>query len=111
MNETKLNTVLLPLITIGSDPATDSNLEPRTIAAKVLCPKRVLIRNLGFGGIAIFAFDEATLLSAPSIANTFQIPAGASEVIPMAPGQTLYGSSPAAGTMISIAVSDALPIT
>lgn len=107
MNDTKLNTVLLPNL---SDGPAAPNQDPRTLAGPVNVPTRVLVRNIGLGGNAVLAFDAAVLINPTAQEMCFVLPPGVSEPVPLAPGQILYGASPSGGTVVTVIVSDALPI-
>lgn len=94
------NTLIVPQT--GTDPATLYQA-----ADKVL---RVIVRNVG-GPVLFIAYDSNTLAQPPGLAGMFQLPPGASEVFVLMPRQGLYAGAAGAGGMVSIAVSEAIPLT
>lgn len=100
MNESKLNTVEVP-------PIGATN--PSTIYVAAQNALRVLVRNVG-GSVVILSHDAATLQQ-PGVAGTFQLPPGSSEVFVLAPRQPLLAAASGGGSLVSVAVSEALPLT
>lgn len=99
MTESKMNTVEVPAVGV-TDPAT--------IYVAALTPLRVLVRNVG-GSVVLLSHDASTLQQ-PGVAGTFQLPPGASEVFVLAPRQSLVAAGSGGGSLVSMAVSDALPL-
>ena len=70
---------------------------------------RVLVRNTSVGIDVYLSTQAQELRAVPPGGNVFILPAGTSEVIPLAPGQHLYASAGGAGGTVSACISDALP--
>lgn len=108
MGDTLLKTVTVP--TMAGDMVNNNDPGPAGIAYDPKRWLRVLVRNLSADGIdVVLATDSSDLRQIPLGGNTFTLPSGTSEVIPLAPGQKLYAASATSGALISVAISDALP--
>lgn len=70
---------------------------------------RVLVRNVSVGVDVYLSTNAQELRQVPPSGNVFILPAGISEVIPLAPGQHLYASAAGDDAQICMAISDALP--
>lgn len=71
---------------------------------------RVLVRNLSNGAEIDLALSSQEGRQTPASDAIFKLPAGTSEVIPLAPGQKLYGSTSGNNVLASVCISDALPV-
>jgi hypothetical protein len=101
MKPSQLNTLALPAQG-SSNPAT------LTKAAKI--PLRVVVRNTG-PNLVLLAHDAGTLSNAPATANTFKLFPPFEDTYVLAPGEGLYAVSIGAGGEVSVAISEALPIS
>lgn len=83
---------------------------PSTVCTAADLPMRVLIRNVG-PTLVFLAHQASSLQGAIGFAasEVFQLPAGVSEVIVLAPKQGLYAVSQGAGGQLSFATSEAVP--
>lgn len=97
--ESQVNTIFVP--PPGGSPAT------LYIAAEV--PLRLVVRNAG--GVNLLLAHDTNSLSQGSLAGTFQLGVGQSEVFVLMPRQGMYAIAAGAGTIVSLAVSEALPET
>lgn len=70
---------------------------------------RVLVRNTSIAIDVYLSTNSAELRQTPPGGNVFILPAGLSEVFPIAPGQHLYASAAGENGQVSVCVSDALP--
>lgn len=102
MAPSKLQSFTLPIIgTAGIAPV------PLAVAGSV--PTRVVVRN--FSAVAAYlAFDSNDLKDASSSA-TFRIPSRSSDVLLLSPGQSLFAMGEAASSQLSVAISEAFPIS
>ena len=82
---------------------------PSVLARAQKQPLRALVRNIG-PSIAAIAFSPGALVGQQSILDSFQLPAGESEVFVLDQGDTLYAAGVGAGGTVSIHTSPALPI-
>lgn len=71
---------------------------------------RVLVRNTG-GTELLLAHDSTSLANVSSLGGVYQLPAGLSDAIILAPGQSLFAAANGGGGQASIAVSIAIPIS
>jgi hypothetical protein len=103
MNNTTLKTIAIP--GLGST-------EPTSIATAVGVPARVVIRNIS--GVALFlgtaSADILDSFGSPS-GQTFRVPPGQEAVLVIAPGQSIYAIMGGIGALVSVAQSDAYPLT
>lgn len=104
MNSSQLNTVSVP-----QAPAT-GNLTPAVLYTAGQIPVRVVINNIG-GALVFLAHDQATLTASPVVANAYQLKTDKEVIIMLAPMQSLYAAAVGAGGMVSVAISDALPVS
>ena len=72
-------------------------------------PARVLIRNTG-GNPVLLAHDSADLAQLNSTGATYTLPPGQSDVIVLAPRQSLFAAAFGGGGQASVAVSEAIPV-
>lgn len=107
MAETLLKTVAVPNVT--SDGGNNNEPGPANLAYDPNRWLRVLVRNISVGIDVTLALDSSDLRQIPMGQNTFLLPAGVSEVIPLAPAQKLYAACAGNGALVSVAISDALP--
>ena len=70
---------------------------------------RVLVRNISVGVDVYLSTNAQELRQVPPGGNVFILPAGTSEVIPLAPKQHLYASAAGVNGQVCVAISDALP--
>lgn len=99
MRESRISTMVVPAI--GGDAATLFKATDR--------PVRVLVRNVG--GVAVFiAHNSLDLGQVGVVSGTFQLPTGMSEVFVLAPTQGLFGAGAGVAGLVSIAVSEAIPV-
>jgi len=88
-------------------PVGDSTAaNPSPIAKATKVPVRAAVRNTG-GGIVFVGY--ATTDVSPVTSQSYRLPPGESEVFILAPYQSLYVSA-AGGSIVSVTVSDALPL-
>jgi hypothetical protein len=87
---------------------------PSTLFKAAGNPIRIVITNTG-PTLVLLAHDPGTLTNAPSYANTYRLPAGPGAgsqiVLVLAPNQGVYAVGVGANGTVSIAASEALPIT
>jgi hypothetical protein len=101
MQNSQLNSLTLP-------PTGSQN--PATLFKAAGIPIRIVVLNTG-PNLVFLSHDSGTLNAAPVFANTYRLPSGREVVIILAPKQGLFGVSVGVGGEVSIAVSEALPIT
>lgn len=70
---------------------------------------RVLVRNNG-GNVIFLAYEAQDVSDVTSTGATFQIPTGQSDVLVLAPGQSLFCAALGANGTASVAISDAVPV-
>lgn len=114
MFPSRVNTVSVPVIT-GPNPAGGKPPSPATILeiAKSDCVVRV--RNNSFAVYVLIAYDSAVLQTFPPRADTWKLPAGATDTFVVKKGQALFAScisGPVDGNPaeISFHVFEALPV-
>jgi hypothetical protein len=90
-------------------PATGSQ-NPATLFKAAGIPIRISVTNLG-PNLILLSHDPSTLSQAPVFANTFRMAVNQEVVIVLAPHQGLYAVAIGTGGTVSIAVSEALPLT
>lgn len=113
MPPTELKTIGVPQITTAGRAGTDAANNPGPSNIAYATEKRwlrVLVRNLSNGASVDLALSSQEGRQVPASDAIFELPAGASEVIPLAPGQKLYASTSGAGVKVSVCISDALPV-
>ena len=113
MFTSRCNTVLVPIIATNLAGAVAKS--PAIIIENAGYDSIVRLRNNSFGQFVLLAFDAATLQAAAPRTDTFKLPAGATESIPIAKGQSLYASTTSgpidgAGAELSWWVYDGVPI-
>lgn len=98
----KLQSFTLPVIGVAG-------VSPVPIAVGGSVPTRVVVRN--FSAVAAYvAFDSNDLKGVGSSA-AFRIPNRSSDVLLLAPGQTLFALGEAANAQVSVAISEAFPVS
>jgi hypothetical protein len=90
-------------------PSTGSQ-NPATLFKAAGIPIRISVTNLG-PNLVLLSHDPGTLSNAPVYANTFRLPINQEVVIVLAPHQGLYAAAIGIGGAVSVAVSEALPLT
>jgi hypothetical protein len=103
MNNTTFQTFDIPAA------ATVAN-RPLAIAIAGEVPARVLVRNVGPGVIFVAADAQDTVTPEGPGSKTFQVLGGNSEVFVIAPKQRLFATGAGPGGILSVTVSDALPL-
>lgn len=93
-----VNTLTVPAQ--GADPAL--------LYSAANKPLRVVVRNAG-GALILIAYETSVLQQPGPMAGTFRLPAGKSETFVLMPRQVLVAVGSGAGSIASIAVSEALP--
>lgn len=101
MNLTRFATV--------SVPGLPTNSPAPIVRAPADAPARVLVKNVG--AVLIFISDDPqSLLGGSGPSAAFLMAPGDDDVIVLAPLQTLYGVGVAGGGLLSISLSDAVPV-
>jgi hypothetical protein len=103
VRNSKVNTVSVPIA---------GSVAPATLYVADKSPLRLLVRNSG--GTPVFLAHEADTLvniGSSGVLGTFQLPAGDSEVFILAPKQGMYATAFGNGGELTIAISEAIPIT
>ena len=91
-------------------PALGSRNPARLTQAGAGSPLRVLVRNVG--GVQLFISHELqNLTNVNSNGGTYQLPAGQSDVFVVAPSQSLFAASLGGGGKVSLAISEAVPLS
>ena len=98
--ESKMNTVLVPAV--GTAPAT--------LYVAASAPLRIVVRNIS-GAVILLSHNSTTLNQPPVLADTFQLGPGTESVFILVPKQGIYAGAAGAGGIVSIAVSEAIPIS
>lgn len=101
MQPSGTKTLTVPIVG-GSSPA-------RLTQANAKTPMRVIVRNSG-GTLLMIAFDTNSLTDINQMGACFQLPAGASEVFVLAPGQPIIAAAVGGGGQATIAYSEAFPV-
>lgn len=95
-------------------PFVSPSDSPSNVAAPIAmawdAPVRVLVRNISLGITVFLAYNAEALQTVPAGSGVFRLPAGASEVFVLAPGQRLFTNAPSSTAKISVAISEALPV-
>jgi len=104
MNATKFTRVTLPVLALTPGERVSSIASaPKGVAV------RVLIRN-NSGVLAFLSTASEMLIGADAPgSDVYELPPLASDVIILAPGQSLYAAGNGAGGMLSMSISEALP--
>lgn len=104
MQDTKFQTITLPPLALGAGGAVNTVY---TAGAK---PLRLLLRNLS--GVIMFFGTASESMVGPNAPGTkvYQLPAGEETTFILAPKQQLFGCANGAGALLSMSVSEALPI-
>lgn len=91
--------------------AADPNARPATIVRPSKVPLRVLVQNVG--GALVFIGYEVTAVATGAggaTSRTYRLPAGGSESFIVSPDQAIYATGLGLGGLISVSISEALPI-
>jgi hypothetical protein len=100
MQPSQLNSVVLPVT---------GSRNPATLMKAAQIPLRIVIYNAG-PIIALLAHEPGTLGQIPVFANARILPPDREITLVLAPGQGVYAVGAGAGAVLSVAVSEALPI-
>jgi hypothetical protein len=100
MRESWFKTISVPS---SGDPAI-----PAIVQAPPDAAFRVLIRNAG-ATLLLVSLNPTSFVDTVPAPDTYQIPAGQSDSLVLAPGQTLCIASTGAGGTACIAASEAIP--
>lgn len=100
MQPSNVQTLSVP--TIGS-------ANPSRLVQAGQVPMRVLVRNVG-PSVIFISHDVTDLANTSSLGASYQLPAGQSDVFVLAPQQSIIAASQGAGGLVSIAVSEAVPV-
>lgn len=110
MMETTFYTLTVPR-TLGDTGSPTPNTTALAVTEARQRPLRVLCRNVSPDGGNIFiSDDQQSLQNNPGGSNAFVLPAGASEVFVLAPLQRLFCATTTSGALMSVSVSQALPV-
>lgn len=98
--ESKLNTIVVP----------PTGRPPALLYQAAAVPLRVVVRNVG--GTNVLLAHETMPLESPAnnTTGTFQLPPNTSETFVLMARQSLLAGAVGAGGIVSIAVSEALPL-
>jgi hypothetical protein len=115
MMDSRLSTISVGMLQLTRTAGDTLSAETKKTAPTVLTaaskkPLRVVIDNVSFAAEVYLALDSATLQSNEPGGETFQLQAGRSVTIMLAPDQRLYAISLSVGAQVSLAISEALPI-
>src|SRR5574337_1395504 len=102
MQPSGTRTLTIPAVGKGNNPA-------RLMQANANAPMRVVVRNSG-GVVLMIAHDTNSLSDLNQMGACFQLPAGASEVFVLAPGQPILAAGVGGGGQVCIAYSEAFPV-
>lgn len=83
---------------------------PTVIAKAAPIPMRVELRNVGPVLIFLASSTGEVNPQRPPTAGTYRLLPLAVEVFVLAPGQNLYGVAVGAGGLVSVSISEALPL-
>lgn len=115
MFASRVTTLLVPRIATTLAGESDNPPSPATIIKDAGSDCIVLIRNNSFGQYVLIAFDSAALQTTNPRADTFKLPAGASDRFILARGQSLYASTTSGppegeGPEVSVHIYESVPI-
>lgn len=82
---------------------------PTTLARAATVPIRVLVNNVGT--TLIFIAGETASVAPQPGTDTYRIAAGEQHVFVLAPQEAVYGIAAGAGGLMSVAISEAWPVT
>lgn len=102
MQDSKLNTLSVPII--------GQNANPSTLVYASGAPMRVVVRNTG-PTLIFISHDSNTLRATTVAAGAFRLAPGEEDVYVLAAKQGLFAGSNGAGGEVSIAMSEAIPTT
>ena len=100
MQPSQLNSLVIPI-------AGSSN--PATLMKAAAIPLRVVVRNTG-PGVALLAHDPGTLSNTPVFANAYVLPQDREDTFVLAPQQGIYAVGIGVGVVLSVAISEAIPV-
>jgi len=100
MQPSQVNTITIPA---AGTP------NPATLWRAALVPTRVVVRNVG-RSLILLAHSSSEIQTAEATAGVFHLPAGAEGTFILAPKQGMWAVSAVAGGLVSIAVSEAMPL-
>lgn len=112
MQETRFFTVLVPKLGTDATPPAGNVAASGCLIAYAndqSPPLRVLVRNISEAIDVTLSFSDQALTQVPPMSGVFVLPAGTSEVFPIAPGQRIHASTAGDGVQVSVCISDALP--
>jgi hypothetical protein len=101
MQNSQLNTMNVP---------ASGSASPGTLFKAADIPIRIVITNVG-PALIFLAHDTATLTNTPVSANAYQLTVTQSVVLVLAPHQGVYAAALGLGGVVSVAMSEALPVT
>ncbi len=106
MELARFNTFFPPALVLAAGAPT-----PQPIArAPEGKPSRILIDNVGAAIVFISGTEQDAQIPGGSTSATFQLAVGASRVLVLSPGQVIYAVGAGAGSIITVSVTDAIPI-
>jgi hypothetical protein len=98
-----VNTVSVPIA---------GSTNPATLYLAADKPMRMLVRNTG-PNLVFLSFESSTLVNneVAGVAGTYQLPPLMSDTFVLAPKQGMYAVGFGGGSQVSMAVSEAIPMT
>ena len=91
-------------------PAGGAGATPTAAAFAAKVPIRVSVRNVG-GAVLVFGYSSSDVVGEGGpTSSVYRLPLGASEIFVLAPKQTLYAVGVGAGGVVSVSVSEAIPV-
>lgn len=112
MKDSRLFTISIPQASTPSpegDATGPASRVPARVCESNKAPLRVVLRNVSFGSSIDIAIDKAALQSVPPGGDSYELPAGTSDVFVLAPHQAMFASSTGANAKLSVHVSDLIP--
>lgn len=114
MMDSRFDTLSVPRLVLSGAAGRGTDA-PKKLAATPIVnaskhPLRVIVQNVSFAAEMYLAYDAATLQDNEPGSGTFLLQAGNSVTIMLAPSQRLYAISLSDGCLVSVAISEALPI-
>lgn len=88
-------------------PAAGNGQAPPAIAIAATTPIRVVVRNLS--AVLVFLGGSGQDVTRPTT-ETFRLPGGEREIFVLATKQSLFASGSGIGALLSVSVSEALPL-
>lgn len=99
-----MNTVTIPAIGTSS-----TQLGVPAIYRAATIPLRIVVANVG-PNLIFLAHSASELQVSPATSGVYRLATGRSETFVLAPRQGLYGVGQGGGGLVSIAVSEGLPV-